>query len=213
MKIEEFLDVLWQERATAIIRTSSEEKARKGMEAAVVGGFRILEFTMTTPGALELIKEFSWHTDLVVGAGSVLSVQTARDAVKHGAKFLVSPVADADVIQAAKDMGVAMIPGTSTPTEMLHAYRLGAPLQKLFPAPAGGPAYVRACLGPMPFLRIVPANSGVTAENAAAYLEAGAYALGMVTALFSPDDLQQEHYDRIEAKARDLRKIVESVAR
>jgi 2-dehydro-3-deoxyphosphogluconate aldolase/(4S)-4-hydroxy-2-oxoglutarate aldolase len=123
--------------------------------------------------------------------------------VDAGAHFVVSPVVDASVIAEAERLGVAIIPGGHSPTELHAAWRAGAPLQKLFPAPADGPAFVRACLGPMPFLRIVP-TSGVTEDNAALYLEAGAHALGFVTSLFAPDDVREGRFDRIEERARNL---------
>ena len=213
MKTKEFLDALWQERASAVLRTDNQETAKKAMEAAVLGGFRIIEFTLTIPGAMDLIKDFSWHSDLIVGAGTVLSVENAREAVSRGAKFLVSPVVDPEVITFAKEMDVAVIPGTFTPTEMLQAYRLGAPLQKLFPDPPNGPKYVRSCLAPMPFLRLVPSHGGVDATNALAYLEAGAYAVAFVGSLFDAQDLQHQKYDRIEQRARSIRELIHSFER
>ncbi len=213
MKQDEFLDALWQERCTAVLRTNSQEAAARAMEAAVLGGFRIIEFTLTIPGAMDLIKDFSWHSDLIVGAGSVLSTESAREAVARGAKFLVSPVADADVIAEARRLEVTMIPGVFTPTELLQAYRLGAPLQKLFPEPPGGPKYLRACMGPMPFLRIIPSHGGVDAGNAIAYMEAGAYAVAFVTHLFDPQDIAQEKFKNIEERARILRQLVHSFHR
>jgi 2-dehydro-3-deoxyphosphogluconate aldolase / (4S)-4-hydroxy-2-oxoglutarate aldolase len=213
MKTDEFLDVLWQERCSAVLRTSSQQAANRAMKAAVAGGFRIIEFTLTIPGAMDLIKDFSRRSDLIVGAGSVLSVETALEAVSRGAKFLVSPVSDPDVIATAKETNIAIIPGAFTPAEMLQAYRLGAPLQKVFPDPPGGPKYVRACLGPMPFLRLVPSHGGVDATNALAYLEAGAYAVAFVTYLFDPQDILQEKFDRIEEKARNLRQLIHTFQR
>ncbi len=199
----EFLARLAGERATAILRTDSQERAAAAMEAAVRGGFRTLEFTLTTPGALELVSEFARRPDLVVGAGTVLTVEEARAAVNAGARFLVSPVTDEQVIRAATDLGVPAIPGCHTPTEMLRAHRAGAPLQKLFPAPAGGPDYVRSVLAPMPFLRLVPTN-GIDENNAAAYLAAGAVAVGFVGSLFAAEDVATGRGDRIEARARRL---------
>jgi len=213
MKPDEFLDALWQERASAVLRTNQKEAAKNAMEAAVLGGFRIIEFTLTIPGALDLIKDFSWHSDLIVGAGSVLSVESAREAVSRGAKFLVSPVIDLDVIAEAQVLEVAMIPGAFTPGELLHAYRSGAPLQKLFPEPPGGPKYLRACLGPMPFLKIIPSHSGVDSTNAISYLEAGAYAVAFVASLFDPKDIAEEKFDRIEERARKFRQLVHSFKR
>lgn len=199
----DFLAELARERATAILRTDSQIKAAAAMEAAVRGGFRHLEFTLTTPGALELVTEFSRRPGLVVGAGTVLTVDDAKAAVKAGARFLVSPVMDEEVIRAAVELGVAAIPGCHTPSEMLRAHRAGATLEKLFPAPAGGPDYVRAVLAPMPFLRILPTN-GVDEHNAAAYLAAGAVAVGFVASLFDAEDMAAGRADRIEDRARRL---------
>jgi len=140
---------------------------------------------------------------LVVGAGTVLDVEQARLAVEAGARFLVSPVVDEAVIGEALAAGVAVMPGTHTPTEMIRAHRAGAHLQKLFPAPGAGPAFVRACLGPLPFLRIVPTND-VDASNAAAYLRAGAFAVGLGNKLFLADDLREGRFDRIERRAREM---------
>lgn len=210
MKQEEFLKALREERCSAVLRTNNKEAAKSAMEAAVAGGFRIIEFTLTIPGAINLIRIFSQRSELIVGAGSVLSAENARDAVAAGAKFLVSPVTDSEVISQAQTLGVAMIPGAFTPTEMLLAQRLGAPLQKLFPDPPGGPKYLRALLGPMPFLRVVPSHSGVDSTNALAYLDAGAYAVAFVTPLFDPKDIKDARYDRIEERARDFKKLVAS---
>ncbi len=203
MKPERFVGLLGEARASAILRCPSREAAASAMEAAVRGGFRIVEFTLTIPGALDLVEDFSRRPELVVGAGTVLTVDEARSAVRRGAQFLVSPVIDKEVIAAGLSSGVAVIPGCHTPTEMLAAHRAGAQLQKLFPAPGNGPAYVRACLGPLPFLKIVPTN-GVDATNARAWLEAGAYAVGFTHALFDAADLEAGRFDRIETRAREL---------
>ena len=202
---QDFLARLRRDRATAIVRTDSQEKAAAAMEAAVRGGFRHLEFTLTTPGALELVSEFSRRTDLdlVVGAGTVLTPDDARSAVRAGARFLVSPVMDEEVIRAALDLGVVAVPGCYTPSEMLRAHRAGAQLQKVFPVLAGGPEAVRSILAPMPFLRLLPTN-GVTADNAAEYLAAGAVGVGFVSSLFGADDLASRRFDRVEEKARSL---------
>ncbi|MCP3904363.1 MAG: bifunctional 4-hydroxy-2-oxoglutarate aldolase/2-dehydro-3-deoxy-phosphogluconate aldolase, partial [Planctomycetes bacterium] len=140
---------------------------------------------------------------VVTGAGTVLTVEDARAAVDAGASFLVSPVTDEAVIEEAARLGVAMMPGTFTATEMLRAHRAGASLQKLFPGPDSGPNYVKAMLGPMPFLRIVP-TSGVHQNNAAAFLKAGAFAVGFVNTLFDPNDMRGERFDRIEERAAKL---------
>src|SRR6266571_5881051 len=203
MKPEKFVGLLGEVRASAILRCSSRDTAVSAMEAAVRGGFRIVEFTLMIPGALDLVEEFAGRPDLIVGAGTVLTSDEARTAVKRGARFLVSPVMDPQVISTGLSEGVAVIPGCHTPTEMLAAHRAGAPLQKLFPAPGIGPAYVRACLGPLPFLRIVPTH-GVDATNARAWLDAGAHAVGFTQSLFDAADIQAGRFDRIEERARAL---------
>jgi Entner-Doudoroff aldolase len=191
---------------------NNADAARHAMEAAVEGGFRILEVTLTTPHALGLIEEFASRPGLTVGAGTVLSAEQAQACVTAGARFLVSPVADESVIRRAHELGAAAIPGTHTPTEMLQAHRVGAPLLKLFPAPAGGPAYLRSVLAPLPFLRIVPTN-GVDEQNAADWLRAGAWAVGFVASLFDPKDMAEQRYDRIRERARRLKTAVGGVER
>lgn len=201
MNIETFTQLLGREKATAIVRTNNQEKAALAMQAAIRGGFSICEFTLTVPGAFELINEFSKDGDIVVGAGTVLSVDEVEKAVDAGASFIVSPVMDEAVIRAAKELGVASFPGTHTATEMLQAHRAGANFCKLFPAPAGGPDYVRSILGPLPFLKIVPTN-GVDTSNAANWIKAGAYAVGFVAPLFDPVMIAQYDWEGIEERAR-----------
>jgi 2-dehydro-3-deoxyphosphogluconate aldolase / (4S)-4-hydroxy-2-oxoglutarate aldolase len=202
--IDEFVQTLWSERATAILRASNTDVARQAMEAAIEGGFRILEFTLTTPNALGLIEEFASRPGLIVGAGTVLSPDQAKAAALAGARFLVSPIVDEAVIRRAHELGVAAMPGTHTPTEMVQAHRAGAPLVKLFPAPAGGHAYLRSVLAPLPFLRVVPTN-GVDEHNAADWLRAGAWGVGFVASLFDPGDLAERRYDRIRDRARRIK--------
>lgn len=198
-----FVEAFRRERASAIIRTDSTQAARGAMDAAVRAGFRVIEFTLSVPDAIGLIEEFSQRDGLIVGAGTVLTVKEVDDVVRAGASFVVSPVVDAAVIGRAKDHGVASMPGASTPTEMLAAYRAGAELQKLFPEPGTGPNWIKHTLGPLPFLNIVP-TSGVTLHNAAAYLQAGAFAVGFTAALFAPEDVKAGRFDVIEQRARAM---------
>lgn len=212
MATDDFLSLLWRERGTAIMRATDRDVAAQAMRAAIRGGFRIIEFTMTTPDVLGLIREFAADPDVCVGAGTVLQVEDARAAVEAGARFLVSPVVDEQVIAAAQALGVPMMPGTYSPSEMYRAHRAGAPLQKLFPVAAAGPAHVRSVLGPLPFLRIVPTN-GVDLDNAAEYLRAGAYACGFVTALFQPQAMEARDFSAIEARARAIHEVLFTVER
>lgn len=190
-------------RVSAIIRTHNQKLAAEAMNAAVEGGFRMVEFTLTTPGALTLIAEFAAREGLLVGAGTVLSVKQARESVAAGAKFLVSPIVDPQVIREANDLQIPVIPGTMTPTEMESATRLGADLIKVFPAPFGGVEFVQAILGPLPHLRLFP-TGGVTSENFLQYLDAGCAGVGFVRSLFDPAELAQGDFHRIRHRAKDI---------
>lgn len=211
MTPDSFVELLGREKATAILRTDSQEKAAKAMEAAIRGGFRIIEFTLTIPGVFELVQDFSRREDLVVGTGTVMDTVQARQSVDAGSRFLVSPVVDEAVIKAANELGVASMPGTHTPTEMLRAHRAGAQLCKLFPCPHGGPDWVRAVLGPMPYLKIVPTN-GADQFNAGKWIAAGAYATGFVAPLFVAADIAGERWDAIEERARQCLAAAQSHA-
>jgi Entner-Doudoroff aldolase len=206
MTPEQFVDEFGRARVSAILRTDDQRKAADAMEAALRGGFRIVEFTMSVPGVLELVQDFSRREGVIVGVGTVLEVEEARRCVAAGARYLVSPVVDEAVIAAANALGVAVMPGTHTPTEMLRAHRAGAQLCKLFPAPAGGPAWVRSVRGPLPFLKIVPTN-GVELDGPQGmeqWLAAGAWALGFVASLFKPADLAARDWSAIEQRARAI---------
>jgi len=200
---EAVLNVIREARAVAILRSNDHAIGRNAMAAAVRGGFRALEVTLSTPGAVEIIADFARDGRLLVGAGTVLTVEQARAAARAGARFLVSPVLDVEVVAEASRLGCVMIPGCATPTELWKAHRAGAPLQKLFPSPAGGPTWLRSVLAPMPFLRVIPTN-GVEVGNASEWLAAGAFAVGCVRSVFSPDLLAAQAWEAIEARARSM---------
>ncbi len=201
------LEALERERCSAILRTHLPDAVAPAMQAAVDGGFRVIEFTLNTPNALEHIADFAKRDDLTVGAGTVLSLDNAQSAVDAGARFLVAPATDPEVIAWCRTNGIVSIPGAMTPTEMLCAHRAGADLIKLFPGPADGPNFVRACLGPLPFLRIFP-TSGATIENTPEYFAAGAFGVGFVNDLFDRDDLANGRFDAIRERAERMVRTV-----
>jgi Entner-Doudoroff aldolase len=196
-------------RCSAILRTDDPEAVRPALEAAIAGGFHIVEVTMTTPDCLEHIAALSERHGLVVGAGTVLSVDDAKEAMAAGARFLVSPVTDPQVITFCRQHDLVSVPGTFTPTEMMTAHRAGADLVKLFPGPANGPDFVKAVRGPLPFLRIFP-TSGVTEDSVDAWLRAGAFGLGFVGSLFDADDLRLRRFDAVRARAERMVAKVEA---
>lgn len=197
------LAAIAETRLGAIIRTNDRQRAADAMRAAVAGGFRMIEFTLNTPGALELIAEFAADEDLIVGAGTVMSAADVRAAVSAGARFVVSPHCDAEVISETRRADAVSIPGTYTPTEMVAARKLGADIVKLFPAPADIAGYVRQIVGPLPELRIFP-TAGVNAENFVDILRAGAFGVGFVSSLFDPSDLKAGNFKAIEVRAAQI---------
>ncbi|MCA8976090.1 MAG: bifunctional 4-hydroxy-2-oxoglutarate aldolase/2-dehydro-3-deoxy-phosphogluconate aldolase [Planctomycetes bacterium] len=194
------LAALAEQRCSAILRTDDAEAVRPALEAAIAGGFRIVEVTMTTPGCLDHVRELATRSDLIVGTGTVLCVDDAKAAMAAGARFIVSPVTDPQVISFCRQHDLVSIPGTQTPTEMMHAHRAGADIVKLFPGPANGADYLRAIRGPLPFLRVFP-TSGVSEDNVGDWLAAGAFGVGFVGTLFVPDDLHARRFDVIQARA------------
>lgn len=194
------LDWIGKDRCTAIIRTNLGEAVAPAMSAAVEGGFRVVEFTLNTPGALAQIEAFAGRGDLLVGAGTVLTPADVRDAKSAGASFIVSPVTDTEIIRICVNQDLLVIPGTQTPTEMMAAHTAGAQIVKLFPCPQDGPAHIRSCLGPLPFLRIFP-TSGVTEENVEQFFAAGVFGVGFVGCLFQPEDLAHGRFHAIKDRA------------
>ena len=201
---KEIRDGLLSRKISAIVRTDDQSVAEKAMAAAVEGGFRIIEFTLSTPGALELITQFrSMDKSLLVGAGTVMTPQAAKEAVNSGAQFIVSPVYDPAVIRKAGEMGVVSIPGTQTPTEMQRAHETGADFVKLFPAPPNVAEYIRYVLGPQPHLKIFP-TSGVNLDNMVTVLEAGAAGVGFVGPLFDPQSMRNRNFEDIRERAEKI---------
>lgn len=173
--------------------------------AAARGGLKLLEITLTTPGALDAIRALSGERGLLVGAGTVLTVQSARDVAAAGARFAMSPVFDPAVIAETHRLGMLAIPGGGSATEILAAHRAGAHLVKVFPSgPLGGPEFLRKIRGPLPDIPLVP-TSGPNAANLADYLAAGAVAVGVGSEVFAPGFTTES----VEAAARRLREAMD----
>jgi 2-dehydro-3-deoxyphosphogluconate aldolase / (4S)-4-hydroxy-2-oxoglutarate aldolase len=168
----------------AVIRLQDGSKLRAVVNALARGGITALEVTMTVPRAIELIAEIapSLPPGFLLGAGTVVDPDTARAAVKAGARYIVSPVFRPAVIEASHAAGAAAMPGCFSPTEILAAWDAGADVVKVFPATALGPAYFKDLKGPMPQVRLMP-TGGVSLENAAEWIRAGAVAVGVGGAL------------------------------
>ncbi len=189
--------------AIAVLRLEDAARARPVVEALVAGGVRAVEVTFTMPRALEVLTALAGVERLLVGAGSVLDEPTARLAILAGARFVVSPIFRADLVRACHRYDVVAVPGAYTPTEILTAWEAGADLVKIFPATSLGPSYVRDVMTPLPRLRLVP-TGGVSAENAGAFIRAGAAAVGVGGALIDRDAVARGDYAHVTERARLL---------
>lgn len=195
----------------AVIRGSRAEAAAAAGRALADGGITAVEVTFTVPGACEAVAELAAAPELLVGAGTVLTPEQAREAVAAGARYLVAPNLDPAVVDAADALGVPLLPGVLTPTEVAAAMPR-CPVLKVFPASFGGPAYLRALRGPFPGLNAVP-TGGVSAENLGEWLAAGALAVGAGGDLCPPSAVDAGDLDAIRARARAYARALAQVER
>ncbi|WP_029137565.1 bifunctional 4-hydroxy-2-oxoglutarate aldolase/2-dehydro-3-deoxy-phosphogluconate aldolase [Nakamurella lactea] len=181
-----------RQRVIGIVRTADAASAVAATETLLRAGLESVEVTLTNPAALEAIANLRGaHPDALIGAGSVLDGPSAVAAVRAGARFLVSPTLSVETIRAAARYGVPTVVGTATPTEMLTALEAGAAAVKLFPASNYTPRWISDVRAALPQLPIVP-TGGVTPENAREWLDAGAVAVGLGSALTKGDPEQAE---------------------
>lgn len=167
----------------AIARRLDRADAVRIADSLAEGGVTAFELTLNEPEppALAALEAVARHADggpLAVGAGTVLTIAAAGRALDAGARFLVMPHTDPELVAWAAARGVPAIPGAATPTETLLAWRAGAAAVKVFPASVLGPAFLGELRGPLPDVPLLP-TGGVTAENAGAFIEAGAIAVGL----------------------------------
>ena len=193
-----------------VIRASSAEEACFAAESVARGGISIAEVTMTVPQAVEVISQLRKNLpQVLVGAGTVLDVETARRCLRAGASFLASPGLNLEIVKLAAYETVVVIAGALTPTEILTAWKAGADFVKVFPcAQVGGPSYIKVLKGPFPEIALLP-TGGVGIENAADYIRSGAAALGVGGELITRSALQTRRGDILEDLAR---RFVEAVA-
>jgi len=210
MMKEEILKEILKVGVIAVVRAKSADLAVKIALAVANGGIKPVEITMTVPGAMEAIKEVSQKLvdKVIVGAGTVLDTETARMAILAGAEFVVSPILNLKVIELCKRYSKVIIPGAYTPTEILTAWERGADIVKVFPATTGGPQYFRDIHGPLPQIRLLP-TGGVTLENAADFIRAGACAIAVGSNLVDKKAVAEGKFEIITEEAIKFREVVE----
>lgn len=200
--MSQFIETLLATRLLGIIRMPRIEYPAQVAQALAAGGFKALEFSLSGEGAMQAITaaRAAVGPEIHIGAGTILKPLQVDQAAAAGADFIVTPAVNLQVIAACQQHGLPIVCGAFTPTEIVTAVEAGANLIKLFPARLGGPQYVRDLLAPMPDLRLVP-TGGVSPENAAAYLEAGAAAVAIGGNLVSPADVSNRLFSEITRRA------------
>ncbi|MDQ0173205.1 bifunctional 4-hydroxy-2-oxoglutarate aldolase/2-dehydro-3-deoxy-phosphogluconate aldolase [Paenibacillus tundrae] len=196
-------ETLLESRLVAIVRGISREAAVTAGQGMTEGGIRLMEVTLNTVGAHDIIADWRERHEgqAYVGAGTVLNVQMAREAVAAGAQFLVSPNVDLSVIEYAVEQGVEIWPGAMTPTEIVAAYEAGAKVVKLFPMASLGIPYLREIKAPLNHIPLL-ATGGANLDNIAEYYAAGAAAVGLGSALLPKDALASGNHEQIAACTR-----------
>ena len=193
------------------VRTSSAEEARFASEVVAKSGIPIVEITMTVPGAIEVISYLVKNLpDVIVGAGTLLDLDTARRCVDAGVHFLTSPGLDLEIVEFAAKQKLCAMPGALTPTEVITAWKAGSDFVKVFPcAQVGGESYIRALKGPFPQIPLIAAG-GVNQQTAGKFILAGAVALGIGRELIPTEALQQKQEGRIRELARRFLNFVKT---
>ena len=177
---ENRLRIIEDSGLVAVIRAEKADEAVKIARAVSEGGIVAIEITMTVPDATNVMKEV--HNILggriLLGAGTVLDAENARRAIKAGAEFIVSPILNAEIIKVCRRLGKIVVPGAFTPTEIVAAWKSGADIIKIFPASVGGPGLIKDLREPFPQIKFLP-TGGVTLENVAQFIRAGAVAVAV----------------------------------
>ena len=197
------LDFIYEKGVVAIMRANSSEQLLAAADAVKAGGVNAIEVTMTTPGAIDVVKQATakYGDDVLFGVGSVLDPETARAAILAGAQFVVCPTLNLDTIKICKRYSIPVVPGAYTPTEALTAWEAGADMVKIFPASIGGPAIIKAIKGPLPQIKLVPVG-GVNLDTTAEFIRAGAEVVGVGGSLVNQKLLAAGDFDKISENAR-----------
>lgn len=195
----------------AIIRANASSGLIETCSALADGGVTVMEITMTTPGALQAIESASKQLGdrCLIGVGSVLSGDVARQAIGVGAEFVVAPTFKPEVVDAAHELDKPVFPGGLTPTEILTAFEYGADVVKVFPANHFGPKYFKDILAPMPHLKLTP-TGGVDLSTVADWFEAGAVCLGVGSSLVKKEMMSNKDWKGLTALAGKFSEAVKS---
>jgi len=196
------LDRIAELGVVAVIRMQDPRKLAEVVSAISAGGVKAIEVTMSVPNAVAMIAELARTLpgDIVLGAGTVTDVGTARAVIDAGARFVVSPVLSLAVVASCSEAGVACMPGCYTPTEIFTAWSAGADVVKVFPATALGPKYLKDLAGPFPQIKVMP-TGGVSIDNVGEWVAAGAFAVGIGSDLLDKGAIADGRYEVLTERA------------
>ncbi|HEX7432377.1 MAG TPA: bifunctional 4-hydroxy-2-oxoglutarate aldolase/2-dehydro-3-deoxy-phosphogluconate aldolase [Anaerolineaceae bacterium] len=195
----------------AVIRGPSADLTVKMVEALIAGGVYAIEITYSTPNAVEVVKTLdrTFGDKIVLGMGTLTESRQAEEALGAGARFLVSPLVEAELGKAMIATGLATMIGALTPTEVFQAYRMGSDVVKIFPGNLVGPAYIKSLKGPFPYIPMMP-TGGVSATNVGEWFAAGVYGVGAGSELCPPALAKEGRFDEIIEKAREFVQAVKA---
>lgn len=199
----EVLDRIRDVGVVAILRANSSDQLLAAADAVKAGGVNAIEVTMTTPDALDVIRQATskYGDEVLFGVGSVLDPETTRAAIMAGAQFVVCPTLNLQTIEMCRRYSVPVVPGAYTPTEILAAWESGADAVKVFPASVGGPQFIKAIKGPLPQIKLVPVG-GVNLDTTADFIRAGADFVGVGGSLVNQKLLSEKNIDKITENAK-----------
>lgn len=212
MTIDDVIRKIGEIGIVPVVRAASVDEATRAVEAICAGGIPVVEITMTVPNAISVIREVAqqYGSKVLVGAGTVTTAEQAESCLRAGAEFLVSPGLAPPALAVARASGKLAIPGALTPTELMNAQAHGARLVKIFPCGnVGGAKYLRSLKAPFPNASLIP-TGGVNAANAAEFIAAGAFALGVGADLVDAAALRAGNLEKITLAARELVQAVSS---
>jgi 2-dehydro-3-deoxyphosphogluconate aldolase/(4S)-4-hydroxy-2-oxoglutarate aldolase len=181
------------------------QRLLKVIQAVGAGGVKSIEITMTVPGAIDIIRQLapSVPGDVLIGAGTVVDRETANKVIDAGAKFVVGPILNLEIIRLCGERNTVVMPGCFSPTEIYTAWTAGADIVKVFPATSLGPKYFKDIRGPFPDIRLMP-TGGVTIDNVGEWIAAGAVAVGIGSDLLDKKAIDEERYEVLTERAKRM---------
>jgi 2-dehydro-3-deoxyphosphogluconate aldolase/(4S)-4-hydroxy-2-oxoglutarate aldolase len=212
MTIDDVIRKIGEIGIVPVVRAATGEDAARAVEAVCAGGISVVEITMTVPNAPAVVRQVVKErgSTALIGAGTVITAEQAEQCIDAGAQFLVSPGLSTAVLSVAKRHSILAIPGALTPTELMFAHENGAKIVKIFPCGSvGGAKYLKSLKGPFPNATLIP-TGGVNASNAAEYIAAGAFALGIGGELVDAAALRSGNLAQITQAASELVKALQS---